>query len=587
MKPLEAWSMADAPFRGQHEMGRKGRPTLKIDGVYLHSRYDPEQEAERLIESARLAPDRPVLVVGLGLGYHVAALLQHGFEVAVYEPDPSLAPLALVQFPVLDKIPAWLGALDDIDASDAFKALARKKVQLLEHPPSLKVHPDCGPALKAALSRAAFAKQRLNIAVTGPLYGGSLPIAGYLADAFRRLGHNTLLVENDKAWPLYESMTKGVRNHQASAQLGNLFGNVLAEWTYARVAEFDPEICIVLAQSPVSQNLAARLAARGTVTAFWFVENWRHLSYWRELAPRYDCFFHMQPGLFEEQLEAIGCKHHAYVQTACDPIRHRPVELKDEERSEFQCDISFAGAGYYNRLQLFRGLTDYDFKIWGVDWHERELAGKVVGGERRFDSETFMKIVAGSKINLNLHASTAHDGVDPDCDAINPRIFEIAAAGGFQVCDPCIGLEKCFDFETEIPTYRSLTELRQRIDYFLAHDDERRAIAAAAQKRALAEHTYEHRAQQMLDILLKIHGDRILKRGVRVQRHIGEVLDDLKEDSSLAQWLKQLPQDHPFTLDGLQQCVQADPLLRSEGEQIFCYMREVFSFAETLLKDPR
>jgi hypothetical protein len=49
---------------------RSGRPSVRIDGIALHSSYDPVREAERFVE-AELAKERPstVLVLGEGLGY--------------------------------------------------------------------------------------------------------------------------------------------------------------------------------------------------------------------------------------------------------------------------------------------------------------------------------------------------------------------------------------------------------------------------------------------------------------------------------------------------------------------------------------
>ncbi len=232
-------------------------------------------------------------------------------------------------------------------------------------------------------------------------------------------------------------------------------------------------------------------------------------------------------------------------------------------------------------------MTDYDFKLWGVDWAARELSPLVVGGEHRFDSEEFMKIVAGTKINLNLHSSTTHEGIDPEVDAINPRVFEIAAAGGFQVCDPCAGLERHFDFETELPVYRTLKELRERIDYFLAHPQERAAFAERAQKRALAEHTYAHRAEQMLRLIFERHGARILKRGIRVQRTAGEMIDRAGKDTELGRWLATLPEELPFTQEMLTPFLRAGTEETTYPERLFMYMREVREFAESLLKNPR
>lgn len=567
--------------------GRQGEPTLRVAGAFFHSRYNPRQEAERLVASAELKTTRPVLVIGMGLGYHAEALRAAGFTVAVAEPDPAIAGAAFRRGLSPDALHLALGDPESWEADSGFAAFAKQTPQILAHPPTVKAQPDYADAVTRALNRAALGGQRLGVAIVGPLYGGSLPIAGYLADAFERLGHRVKLVDNSTAWPIYQTATQETKTPHASQQLGAMFGNFLAEWTYTRVAEFAPDVCIVLAQAPVSPGFPERLASLGILSAFWYVENWRHLPYWQELAPRYDYFFHIQPGAFEEQLTSAGCAHHAFVQTACDPVKHAHEALSTGDVGEYTCDLSFAGAGYHNRINFFRGLTDYDFKIWGVDWGDRELARRVVGGERRFDSDVFMKIVAGSRINLNLHSSTTAEGVDPKCDAINPRVFEIAAAGGFQICDPCIGLETHFDLENEIPVYRDLKGCRALIDHYLKHPDERAACADAARERALGEHTYDHRAQQMLDLLLEAHGARLLKKGIRVERTTAEVVDQLPVKDKLATWLKTLPEDTRFTYDALMPLLGRQDNDSPHAARIFAYMREVKEFADALLKEPR
>jgi spore maturation protein CgeB len=555
---------------------RSGVPTLRVNGIFLHSRYDPEQEAARLIDSAGLDPQCPVAVAGMGLGYHVAELVRRGHEVHVVEPAEEVARLALEHGPAKEGFTLYRGP-----ALDALPPLAN--AQILAHPPTEKLHPGLAARVEGAIARAALKGRRLNVAIAGPMYGGSLPIAGYLERAFQSLGHNTLLVDNAMAWPLYRQVMEGMESPHASAQLQQLLGHFLNEWTYGRIAEFDPEICIVMAQALAPENLAARLAQRGTVTAFWFVENWRHMPYWQQVAPAYDAFFHIQPGDFEQRLEEAGCRHHAFIPTGCDPGLHRPVTLSLEEQVDYGCDLSFAGAGYFNRLQLFKGLTDFNFKIWGVDWKERELLPLVQRGEQRFDSEIFMKIAAASKVNLNLHSSTTHDGVDPACDAVNPRVFEIAAAGAFQLCDACKGLDALFT-EEEVPTYRSLGELRDKLKHYLARPAERAAIAARARERALRDHTYAHRAQAMLDFLLERHGGRILQRGVRTQRTVAEQAALLPESDALRTWLESLPVDTPFTQEALNEHIAPEYNDRDYPQHLLHYMREVRNFAEGLIK---
>lgn len=587
MKPARDWcdELRDVVVPPSLELieGRAGSLTLRSGSVFLHSRYQPQEEAQRLIDAAELDPTRPVLVLGTGLGYHVLELLRRGMTVAAVEPDAAVARLA-VEGPLKHcDVPLAVGIPEALTADDAFLSFAARVPQMLVHPPTAKLHPEWVEAMSTRAAVLALRRQRLSIAVVGPIYGGSLPIAQFLHRAFRRLGHRALFVDNSLAWDLFNTAGATVKTKHAAAQLTGMLVNFLGEWSYARVAEFAPDICIAIAQAPLNKQFPARLRKEGIATAFWYVENWRHLPYWREIAPHYDWFFHIQPGEFEAQLEDAGCPNHAFVQTGCDPEIHRPVELTPEERLEYGCDLSFAGAGYYNRAQFFKGLTDYNFKIWGVEWDGRELQPLLRRPEERFSPEQFAKIVAGSKINLNLHSSTTVAGVDAGCDAINPRVFEIAAAGGFQLCDPCKGLEDHFDFGHELPVYRDLAELRRKIDYYLEHEDERRKTAERARQRALKEHTYEHRAQRMLDLMLETGGVAMLRRGIRVQRSVGEVAERLEHDSALRTFLSTLPSDLPFTQETINERLTPGRAGMSEPESIFMYLREVRKTVESLL----
>jgi hypothetical protein len=74
-----------------------GLPTARLGGSFLHSRYDPREEARRQLE--RELGERPGSAVffGFGLGYLPEAFLQlhPGRPLAVIEPDPGLFRQAL------------------------------------------------------------------------------------------------------------------------------------------------------------------------------------------------------------------------------------------------------------------------------------------------------------------------------------------------------------------------------------------------------------------------------------------------------------------------------------------------------------
>lgn len=82
----------------QIEEARTGLPVPVINGVYLHSIYNPQKEAQTLAEKyfETLKHKNYVLVLGLGFGYHIneiASNLRKNFneyQIIVIEPNSTL-----------------------------------------------------------------------------------------------------------------------------------------------------------------------------------------------------------------------------------------------------------------------------------------------------------------------------------------------------------------------------------------------------------------------------------------------------------------------------------------------------------------
>lgn len=77
------------------------------------------------------------------------------------------------------------------------------------------------------------------------------------------------------------------------------------------------------------------------------------------------------------------------------------------------------------------------------------------------------------------------------------RQFEINGCGGFQLSYYVDGLEHCYEIGREIVVYLDVDDLISKVKYYLAHDDEREAIASRGYQRTLAEHTYTQRFQSI------------------------------------------------------------------------------------------
>ena len=82
-------------------------------------------------------------------------------------------------------------------------------------------------------------------------------------------------------------------------------------------------------------------------------------------------------------------------------------------------------------------------------------------------------------------------------DAVNQRVFDCPAAGGFLITDNQPDLHDLFDVEKEVVTYESLPELYDKTTYYLKRPDERTPIIERAHARVLAEHTHQHRLQAL------------------------------------------------------------------------------------------
>ena len=88
------------------ETSRSGLPILREDGRFLASSFDPMKEAETWAEhaDAALQPGEVAIIVGLGCGYHVAALKakRPNFSVLAIESSQEVADFALKFNPSLN-----------------------------------------------------------------------------------------------------------------------------------------------------------------------------------------------------------------------------------------------------------------------------------------------------------------------------------------------------------------------------------------------------------------------------------------------------------------------------------------------------
>lgn len=569
-----------------HLLGRArdGSPLLTVEGVALHNASDPRADGVRWARAAaeRLATTgaRRAIVVGLGLGYHVEALAER-FDgaIAVVEPDAATWRCALEA----RDLRALLQRIEPLDGDEpAAGGSPGVRTRVLAHAPSLLRRDGRHRALEERLRTATAGRGlRLRILVVSPIAGGSLPIARYATRALAGLGHETRLLDlSGFAGALSQVEVFGARR-QRRAELESALCNVVGMGVAAASEAFAPDLVLAMAQAPLDARALAALGRTGAIRALWFVEDFRRFTYWREVAAHYDHVFTIQTGDCLDQIGAVTDARLAYLPCGFDPDEHRPLELNASDRHGFGSDVSFVGAGYRNRRQAFRRFLDQDFRIWGSEWGgASELERVVQRASARISTEDAVKIFNASKVNLNLHSSTYHDDVDPQGDFVNPRTFELAGCGAFQLVDERLLLPALFVPGQEIVTSRSAVEMRAQARHYLAHPAERTTIATRARERALAEHTYAHRMQALLAAVIARDEDRLATR--TRPPTFGDMA--AREAGALRALLERHPGDTPFSLDAVVRGITEREGDVGEEEALFLFLHQ---FQELYLTEAR
>jgi hypothetical protein len=196
-----------------------------------------------------------------------------------------------------------------------------------------------------------------------------------------------------------------------------------------------------------------------------------------------------------DRLREMGAQAVHVLYYAADPDLFSPIEIPQD------IDVFFYGHTREYREEWIDGMIAYAsqqmpeaaFAVRG-----RQLGA--LGRARLLPYLSLSKLreyTCRSKINLCV-TRKAHASVFASASA---RPFELASMGACIVSNPYLGVETWFEPGKEIVVIHDRDEAIDRYRWLLAHESERRAIGVAARRRILAEHTFRHRAQQLVEIV--------------------------------------------------------------------------------------
>lgn len=189
-----------------------------------------------------------------------------------------------------------------------------------------------------------------------------------------------------------------------------------------------------------------------------------------------------------------------YLAHAYDPNRHTLFEPPLETVPSH--DVIFVGSGFAERIQTLEQIdwTGIDLGLygyWSLLGSRSKLRQYVRGGP--VPNDRTVALYRRARVGLNLfRTSVAYGRHAPrvaHAESANPRTFELAACGVFQVSDIRPEIGDLFD--SSIPQATSPREMESLVRRALADPEWRQACADRA-RQLVAPHTFAARAAQAL-----------------------------------------------------------------------------------------
>jgi spore maturation protein CgeB len=219
----------------------------------------------------------------------------------------------------------------------------------------------------------------------------------------------------------------------------------------------------------------------------------------RPLIPSYDLVLTYGGGEpVVQAYRSFGARQCVPIYNALDPTTHHAVPPDPR----FAGDLGFLGNRLPDRearveeffLAAATALPQRTFLLGGSGWGDKRLPPNVryVGHVYTRDHNAF-NCTPTAVLNVNRE-SMARYGFSPPT-----RVFEAAGAGACLLTDHWEGIELFLEPGREVIVARSGAEVAERLSAL--SPAAARQMGMAAQRRIQAEHTYDHRAAQVEELL--------------------------------------------------------------------------------------
>jgi spore maturation protein CgeB len=528
----------------------------------LHSLYDPDKEATASVRAFDFDGKGFLIVLGLGLGYHVAKFA------AVY---PQAELLVVEAFPTIYEMARRYGCLPEqgvtflvgLPQDEVIRQVTRHQIQggmapIRVFPLSAAVSSLPGyyrPLLSRLqetssvrlwekLKYRKFSEKRAHVALIDFGYF----LTREIESALDRLGHKTLKI------PIQ-------REEDGSVIVSKILENILS---------FRPDFLLTVNHLGFDEEgiVTSFLQAIEMPVASWYVDSPNLIvkGFKANVSP-YTTLFLWDKGYIKD-MESMGFEEVSYLPLATDERVFRPMHRPQGKGVVSACDAGFVGHSMVEpvrermsrvatvlhpvvnqlseqplhsratfqdlltkldnkvrarienldasaridleaavlwkrtqryRLQCMERLADFNARIHGDDsW--KELLNN--HGNLRPSLAYYDELPLFYNLcRINFNATSYQMGA-----AVNQRVFDVPACGAFLLTDHQEALEEAFDVGREVIVFEDPEEIPDLVRFYLKNPHKRQVIAASARERVLAEHTYQHRLHRIVEQMRSRYG---------------------------------------------------------------------------------
>ena len=296
-------------------------------------------------------------------------------------------------------------------------------------------------------------------------------------------------------------------NRGIAADLTEAFGDLLGPddvfyLDYAaldvQIRRLQPDLVLLIGSAlPVQSDFREiSLACRdfGAVFAFWTLEDPYEFDVRSKVCRHADL-------VFSNDAWAMRFYDHRRVHhlpTAASPKKARSLDDYDGR----PLDVFFCGVGFRNRQMVVADalpvLEQYRSLILGENWPDDH--GGIVFNRRIPEPEMSSYYVsAACVLNIGRDFNPANNHRSLVAVTPGPRTFDAAMVGTVQIVwQPSAFMAEYFAPGLEYVAVQDIDQLAEALARLLADKVGARGIAGAAQRRALADHTYAVRVQTIL-----------------------------------------------------------------------------------------